>query len=75
MAIQEAEISDNEEESDMKEDNKKEKKHCSKRILHSVNWEEKSTEKYKQNECYYTAKVGKIHSYLLIKVFFKNLHF
>lgn len=59
MAIHEAEMSDNEEESDIKDEHKKEMKHCSKRILHNVSWEEKSTMKYKQNGCYLSAKVGK----------------
>lgn len=58
MAIHDAEMSDNEEESDIKEEKKKVMKHCSKRILHSVSWEEKSTAKYKQNDCYSSAKVG-----------------
>lgn len=58
MAIQDAEMSDNEDESDVKEEQKKEMKHCSKKVLHSVTWEETSPLKYKNNECYSSAKVG-----------------
>lgn len=59
MAIQDAEMSDNEEERDIKDDHKKEIKHCSKRILHTVIWEEKSSMKYKHHDCYSSAKVGR----------------
>ncbi|KAJ8965257.1 hypothetical protein NQ314_004269 [Rhamnusium bicolor] len=62
MAILDAELSDNEEETDTKEELKKEKqKTCSKRILHSVTWEEKSTVKYRGSECYLSATVGDIN--------------
>ncbi|KAJ8934705.1 hypothetical protein NQ318_008503 [Aromia moschata] len=61
MAILEAELSDNEEESESKEEYTKEKqKTCSKRILHNVKWEEKSITKYKGSECYSSAVVGDI---------------
>lgn len=59
MAILDAELSDNEEETDTKLELKKEnKKTCSKRILHNVKWEDKLTTKYKGNECYSSAIVG-----------------
>ncbi|KAG5878342.1 hypothetical protein JTB14_023695 [Gonioctena quinquepunctata] len=61
MAILDAELSDNEEETESKEDSKKGKfKLCSKRILHRVKWGEKSEIKYRGNECYSSADVGDI---------------
>nr|XP_023026505.1 DNA (cytosine-5)-methyltransferase 1-like [Leptinotarsa decemlineata] len=61
MAIHDAEISDNEDESEVREDSKKAKfKHCSKRILHTVTWDEKSELKYRGNVCYSSAVVGDI---------------
>ncbi|CAH1179610.1 unnamed protein product [Phaedon cochleariae] len=62
MAILDAELSDNEEETDnTKEEPKKEKhKQFSKRILHNVKWKEKSSMKYKGYECYSSAVVGDI---------------
>ncbi|XP_018573692.1 DNA (cytosine-5)-methyltransferase 1 [Anoplophora glabripennis] len=61
MAILDAELSDNEDETDTKIELKKEKKKiCSKRILHNVKWGEKLTKKYKGNECYSSAVVGEI---------------
>lgn len=58
MAILNAELSDNEDEININEEIKREKKR-SKRILHSVKWVGKSTFKYKGNDCYDAATVGK----------------
>nr|CAH7742223.1 unnamed protein product [Callosobruchus chinensis] len=59
MAIQDAEMSDNEDEDDLKiKPAKDNRTHCSKRIIHNVVFSDKSDSTYKGRQCYSTAVVG-----------------
>ncbi|XP_057663832.1 DNA (cytosine-5)-methyltransferase PliMCI-like [Diorhabda carinulata] len=58
MAIIDAEISENEEENDVEDEQKHQKvKHLSKKIIHRVEWKDKAERKYKGYDCYRSAEI------------------
>ncbi|CAG9855238.1 unnamed protein product [Phyllotreta striolata] len=71
MAIKEAELSDNEEESDLKSKKKKETAYVSKKTINKVKWLEESSTKYKTYQCYSSAQIGnfivKTGEYVMLK--------
>ncbi|KAJ8922234.1 hypothetical protein NQ315_004171 [Exocentrus adspersus] len=60
MAILDAELSDNEDETDAPDLNREKQKTCSKRILHNAQWKEKLPTKYDGKDCYASATVGNV---------------